>query len=1005
MKWRLQRPGDRCVYWWPEVDPVIGLTFALNLSMLVGKKAKIIVYDGRWFVDSQGQIKWKGEQQQNQRRTQVVTLQDHVVDQLPKYIQDGIFKNIKERVWPTSYSIPIEEVEDRLLDLVKPFVNLDWIELVPEKLNEQTEDLISGNFHLLVGADGAESFIRKYCNIQMISEGTAYSCAIAYTIPNPNDQPLHQAINCVLSSAQTRYLVHSSASSRHAHLNIRLNQEEYVELQGYIQQFKREQRTTIDLQNHEQCPHSPVWTIIREGLKFFNVPPQYVLRATAIQINVRLASVVVKELNYQTEEGRNCTNTHLAFLTGDAAMNVHFLLGYGMNSGMKEAMALARNISNSYKENAWDPNCLKFIDFIEFIGFMAKIMAREQQGRSLRVLTTNPMVEKFQIETDGSKYIESTQELTQMLQNTRDELQSNADWPHKNFKVSNDELCKAVKRVLYTAVAQLNLALPWVTKDWGKVEVLVEKTFPSDSLRYVTIPQQQSQRAITYRQQRSTVTENTTPYILWFRDGSETQFNSDLTSSSNSVHYVNTAAEVQNWFDQNSAEIEERNKQLKVISPWQDEKTTIALIDLIRRSRLPQTPILIYTNQQNEATVARRYFQNVIITDNPNEIHGFIQNSFSSEQWEYISLLTPTRLTAPPPPTHPKLQTQQPTSQRIVWVAHRTDHRRQILRESGADSTSNVLFLPTYDDLTRYLREDSEQPGGPTITSLKLICHGYFDSGPKNCIDILRLCDGYRFETSILVYTPDTDKFTSCIRKNYSDGNAQLRRLTITQKRADVVRFLARSTTQMRKSELFQSSSSASPSMTSTGPRRVDPSPSMSSQSPKQAQRSASIASTSPRQVDRHQSSTGPRRADRSPSMTSTRSRQVDRRPSSAGPWRADRSPSMTSTRLSRVAPSPSMSSQNPMQAQRSASVTSTSPRQVARRPSTTSPSRTDRSPSLTNTSPRQVDQRPSSAGPWRADRSPSMTSTSPRQVDRRPFVASISPMRINRSPYKSSAV
>ncbi|CAF5183014.1 unnamed protein product, partial [Rotaria sp. Silwood1] len=91
------------------------------------------------------------------RRDQVVTLQDHVIDQMPDYIQQGLFQKINERVWPTSRNIPIREVEDRLLDLIQPFVRSGQIELVPENLHEQSECLIKGNFDILVGTDGSNS--------------------------------------------------------------------------------------------------------------------------------------------------------------------------------------------------------------------------------------------------------------------------------------------------------------------------------------------------------------------------------------------------------------------------------------------------------------------------------------------------------------------------------------------------------------------------------------------------------------------------------------------------------------------------------------------------------------------------------------------------------------------------------------------------------------------------------------------------------------------------------
>ncbi|CAF3678706.1 unnamed protein product, partial [Rotaria socialis] len=39
----------------------VGLTFALNLTMMMGKNAKIIIYEGRWFVDGQGEMRWQDE--------------------------------------------------------------------------------------------------------------------------------------------------------------------------------------------------------------------------------------------------------------------------------------------------------------------------------------------------------------------------------------------------------------------------------------------------------------------------------------------------------------------------------------------------------------------------------------------------------------------------------------------------------------------------------------------------------------------------------------------------------------------------------------------------------------------------------------------------------------------------------------------------------------------------------------------------------------------------------
>lgn len=127
----------------------VGLVFVLNLVMMMSKKkVKIVVYEGRWIASSDGKVRWRSETEGNTRRDQVVSLQDHVVDQLPKYVQNGLFVNVNERVWPTSRNIPIREAEDRLLHLIEPFVQSGQVELIAEQLNEQSEHLAQGRTDL-----------------------------------------------------------------------------------------------------------------------------------------------------------------------------------------------------------------------------------------------------------------------------------------------------------------------------------------------------------------------------------------------------------------------------------------------------------------------------------------------------------------------------------------------------------------------------------------------------------------------------------------------------------------------------------------------------------------------------------------------------------------------------------------------------------------------------------------------------------------------------------------
>jgi hypothetical protein len=143
----------------------------------------------------------------------------------------------------------------------------------------------------------------------MISEGVEYACGVAYNIPDnvpSSDEPLHQALNCILTVSQTRYLVNSS-TSRRGYLNIRLIQDEYNELRKCLDDFQS-RNESLDLLNFNKCPQSPEWNIIRQGLDFFKIPQKYVFRVLPIEINVRHASIVVRELRFEINHNEQPIN-------------------------------------------------------------------------------------------------------------------------------------------------------------------------------------------------------------------------------------------------------------------------------------------------------------------------------------------------------------------------------------------------------------------------------------------------------------------------------------------------------------------------------------------------------------------------------------------------------------------------------------------------------------------------------------------------------------------------
>jgi 2-polyprenyl-6-methoxyphenol hydroxylase-like FAD-dependent oxidoreductase len=650
----------------------VGLTFSLNLAMMMGEHVKIIIYEGRWFVDEHGIIRWRGKEQDNTRREQVVTLQDHVIEQMPSYIRQGLFQNINERVWPTSKNIPIQEVEDRLFDLIQPFVQNDKVELIPEELNEKSEHIIKGkyfhyfieifriskicigNFDVLVGADGSNSFVRRYWAIPTESTGIEYACGVAYNIPEDvpeSDKPLDQALNCILTISQTRYLVNSSKSHQ-GFLNIRLKEVEYEELK----RFQSHRNRPLDLLDYNDCPQSPALSIVRQGLEYFKIAPKYVYRIATIVINVRRAINFVKNHKFEINKEQS---TKLACLVGDSALNVHFWPGRGMNSGMKAAMALARNIVRLCTSKTSPPSIevrtsLRPQDFGDYAGFMAKLCCRELEGRSNYILD-NPIdksVEQANANAHSTPcYRTYITNLRENLRKTRDDLQNRRDWLHTARPVTDAELELACNRIHHTAVAQLSLANRWPTREMSGDEIRVETYFPFNQNQFLPVPAVPETGQVTFDRQPSHRARHRF-LIVWFVgdemsektkkliDTIRTSPNfadpsSSTAQTTNHSHnlsvegfhklqVVPTIKKGQKWIEENRGSIQQEDTFFKVITAWSlnKEKTALNVIQAVR-SKVLNVPVLIYMDKREEIRSVRRY-GNVIASEMPSDVYEFV---------------------------------------------------------------------------------------------------------------------------------------------------------------------------------------------------------------------------------------------------------------------------------------------------------------------------------------------------------------------------------------------
>lgn len=140
----------------------VGLAFALLLESLLGPRAAVTIYDGRWTRDGD-KVVWKDATQGNVRRMQVVTVQSRQYLGLPQEVQDRLFKDgAYSEMWPAGpdsirghqpRNIRISYVEDTLLEMAneKP----DRIRLVPERFDPVEHEKSAAADHVLAICEGA----------------------------------------------------------------------------------------------------------------------------------------------------------------------------------------------------------------------------------------------------------------------------------------------------------------------------------------------------------------------------------------------------------------------------------------------------------------------------------------------------------------------------------------------------------------------------------------------------------------------------------------------------------------------------------------------------------------------------------------------------------------------------------------------------------------------------------------------------------------------------------
>ncbi|MEU6340869.1 FHA domain-containing protein [Streptomyces sp. NPDC046977] len=388
----------------------VGLSFALLLEHLMGRRVSVTVYDGRWTQDGD-RVVWKSEGQGNVRRQQVVTVQSRQYLNLPEEVQARLFtEGTYTEMWPAGpdsirgfspRNIRIAYIEDTLLALAneKP----ERIRLVPARFDAVEHHASVAGDHVLAICEGGRSRTREYFTEKF---GTADKSIYSLAGEHLQDVVLGLRVKSALSDpmtvlltvAQNRFLL--NALRGEGFLNMRLTDAEAKEVVGIdpVRQVFEEciaSRPCVMGRDEDGDFHcsthstlflpalirgSALWKRVKEGLALFGVAEDDLSAVTAF----RLDMVQRPRFTARLHPATSSTPGTYGFLLGDAANAIHFWPGRGLNSGLGSAISLARTLSGT-----WRGRPLRDADFVRHEAAMSMLQYRHKSRAWNAMITTD----------------------------------------------------------------------------------------------------------------------------------------------------------------------------------------------------------------------------------------------------------------------------------------------------------------------------------------------------------------------------------------------------------------------------------------------------------------------------------------------------------------------------------------------------------------------------------------------------------------------------------------
>ncbi|KUJ55918.1 hypothetical protein ADL25_05450 [Streptomyces sp. NRRL F-5122] len=387
----------------------VGLSFALLLEHFLGPQAQITVYDGRW--RKQGRtIVWKGQDEGNVRRQQVVTVQSRQYLAWPEEVRARLFDpEHYSEMWPSGpdsigdhhpRNMRIAYIEDRLLELANE--KRERIRLIPTRFDPAEQQDALATQHVLAICDGGRSHTREHFAARF---GKADESIYSLDGRHLQDVVLGLRVKSTLSDpmavlltvAQNRFLLNSLRGE--GFLNMRLTDAELSEVIGIdpvrrvFEECIASRPCLMDRDEHGdfQCSThgtlflpalikgSSLWKRVHEGLRLFGVESEDLTAVTSFRLDMVQRPRFSAELMPATA---GSPGTY-GFLLGDAANAIHFWPGRGLNSGLASAISLARSLNG-----AWSGKAFRDADFLRHEAAMSMLQYRHK-SRAWKAMVTS----------------------------------------------------------------------------------------------------------------------------------------------------------------------------------------------------------------------------------------------------------------------------------------------------------------------------------------------------------------------------------------------------------------------------------------------------------------------------------------------------------------------------------------------------------------------------------------------------------------------------------------